>query len=578
MQRTLFFYIFNDLLRVFLLASGALAGIMSFGGLLRPLTQHGLDLNQVSQMLMYFMPAMTNYSWPVAVLFATTFVYGRLSADNELTACRAAGMSYWRMLLPAVLMGITVSVLSFLFLCFVVPHSFLKAEKVVYSNLAQLVSNQISRTQQISLNAGEQSITIFARSAQVLAPNPTRPLLQAVELNDVAIVKYLNAKERTGPRVPEDFYLATSAMAVIEMPRDAEGDVQLTAHLENGTKVPRASNQEGGRLVSLGIGTTAFGPQTLASPVRETSRFMDIRRLLELRSKPDKSKRVLKHIKTLAEYDQIKTFMGELRDAARRGQTLTLQGIDNNAPITYTIPVARGTDVDLIGPNRLSLTRGTVEEPGVALTCESQTIPFTAKARQIIISMDSASGSTLYPKIEVRDATLWYQDQPAELLSKQWNLAMPMPKHIDDLSKLGALDYLRPPKGSELEKHVQATFSSDRLHGLLYDVKKQGNQIEAELHSRVSFALSCLVLSLVGAIIGMQFKSGNFVSAFAVCVGPALVAIVLIVTGQHICESVPKNLGPNFQDPLRLGLTVLWSGVLAVTALGTYLFLRLSRT
>ena len=43
MGRTLFWYIFRDLVWVFLLASGALAGIMSFGGLLRPLTKYGLD-------------------------------------------------------------------------------------------------------------------------------------------------------------------------------------------------------------------------------------------------------------------------------------------------------------------------------------------------------------------------------------------------------------------------------------------------------------------------------------------------------------------------------------------------------
>src|SRR5690349_6317434 len=58
MSRTLFLYIFKDLLRIFLLTSGALAGIMSFGGLLRPVTEHGLDASQAAKMLSYFMPAM----------------------------------------------------------------------------------------------------------------------------------------------------------------------------------------------------------------------------------------------------------------------------------------------------------------------------------------------------------------------------------------------------------------------------------------------------------------------------------------------------------------------------------------
>ncbi|HQY88648.1 MAG TPA: LptF/LptG family permease, partial [Tepidisphaeraceae bacterium] len=138
MGKTLFWYIFRDLLKVFLLASGGIAGIMSFGALLRPLTQRGLDGWQVAQMLGYFLPAMTNYSWPVAALFATTFVYGRLAADNELTACRAAGISYGKLMMPGVVLGVTVCMLSLIFGWYVVPGSFLRAERVIYSNFARI--------------------------------------------------------------------------------------------------------------------------------------------------------------------------------------------------------------------------------------------------------------------------------------------------------------------------------------------------------------------------------------------------------------------------------------------------------
>ena len=40
-----------------------------------------------------------------AALFATTVVYGRLSADNELTACRAGGLSHLTVTLPAFILG-----------------------------------------------------------------------------------------------------------------------------------------------------------------------------------------------------------------------------------------------------------------------------------------------------------------------------------------------------------------------------------------------------------------------------------------------------------------------------------------
>src|SRR5207248_11554113 len=151
MSRTLFWYIFRDLLRIFFMASGALAGIMSFGGILRPLTHQGLDAAQVGLVLTYFMPAMTTYSLPIAALFATTMVYGRLSADNELTACRAAGVSHLAMSVPALVLGLLVALLSLLLLCFIVPAFMLRAEKVVFSNVSQIIANSIERSHQIKL-------------------------------------------------------------------------------------------------------------------------------------------------------------------------------------------------------------------------------------------------------------------------------------------------------------------------------------------------------------------------------------------------------------------------------------------
>src|SRR4029077_20754711 len=152
MSRTLFWYIFKDLLRIFLMASGVLAGIMSFGGLLRPLTEHGLSMGQVRDMLMYFQFPMTAYALPVAALFATTMVYGRLSADNEIVACRAAGISHLALALPAFILGVTVAILALVLLCFIVPIFMLKAEKVVFSNVGQIVANAIERSHQLKMD------------------------------------------------------------------------------------------------------------------------------------------------------------------------------------------------------------------------------------------------------------------------------------------------------------------------------------------------------------------------------------------------------------------------------------------
>src|SRR4051794_14186938 len=171
MGRTLFWYVFKDLVRIFMMASGALAGIMSFGGLLRPLTQQGLDAGQVGKILGYFTFPMMAYSLPVAALFAATMVYGRLSADNELTAARAGGISYFAISLPAFVLGLTVALLSLLMLCFVVPVYTLKVERVVYSNLAKLIANKIERTHEIRFG----DFNVFAQKATLPPNNPAVP-------------------------------------------------------------------------------------------------------------------------------------------------------------------------------------------------------------------------------------------------------------------------------------------------------------------------------------------------------------------------------------------------------------------
>ena len=100
----------------------------------------------------------------------------------------------------------------------------------------------------------------------------------------------------------------------------------------------------------------------------------------------------------------------------------------------------------------------------------------------------------------------------------------------------------------------------------------------SEIHARLSFAVSCLILVLVGGSLGMLFRSGNFLAAFAVSVVPAIVSIVLIVTGQHVAENVPWNAGVDFSNPLYLGIALIWTGNLAVLLLGLGLVWKLGRT
>ena len=321
----------------------------------------------------------------------------------------------------------------------------------------------------------------------------------------------------------------------------------------------------------LVVDSSVAGPFTMQSPVRETTKFMDITRLLALRAHPELSKRISKHVADLTRLDQTRAFLRAAYDALAHGQSVALTGTENDLPVTYRIsPPADFRHAAILTKERLTLTSGTIDAPGVEFVAERAMLPFKAKARELVlVGTPDGDDAVIYARLEAHDAVLDYDGEQTPLQGKEWNVAVPMGPELTKLSDRTANEFLKDSK----------QYSKDEMTSLLKDVVRQRNQIESELHARCSFAFSCLLLSLVGAMIGMMTRSGNFVTAFAVSVGPALVAIVLIVTGQHICESSPRVYDvTRFDDPLKVGLPVLWSGCVAVAVLGTGLYYKLSRT
>lgn len=68
----------------------------------------GLDLWTIAQLIAYNLAWMVVLAVPMAVLVACVMAFGQLSASNELTALKAAGVSLGRMLFPVLVLGTLV--------------------------------------------------------------------------------------------------------------------------------------------------------------------------------------------------------------------------------------------------------------------------------------------------------------------------------------------------------------------------------------------------------------------------------------------------------------------------------------
>lgn len=549
MSRTLFLYVFKDLLRIFLLTAGALAGIMSFGGLLRPLTEHGLDASQVGKVLTYFMPAMMTYSLPISALFATTVVYGRLAADNELTACRAAGISYFSIAAPAALLGLTIALVSLLFLCFIVPNFSLKVERVIYSNLAKLIANEIQTTRQIR----HEEHTIYAENAVVQPPDPNQPRQQMVTLNGVMIVSYDKpASARLKMQIPGEFYLARSATILVHRGGRNDDEYSVEVLLDDGNMFPR---EVAGKM-QAGLSSTKFGPVPIDSPIEEDTKFMDIRRLHELLENPTRSQRVREELTKLVREDQARRFLEDvlasLSGSSRRHRF-------NAGGEVFELARGGGTP---------ELNRGVLTLNGAHWVEETDegSVKSTADVEQVKITARATPEDRMAVTVELHNAAIRSGTIEIDRRSLQRSFTVPMPPAVKAIAERPVSFYLNPSGGG----------SAGERSLLRREMLRLGNSAYSEIHGRLSFATSCLILVIVGCALGMMFKSGNFLTAFAISVVPALMCIALIVTGQNTCESIPWRL-ENFHNPLNVGLALIWSGNAAVLVMAVVLMWRLQR-
>ena len=114
---TLFKYITRDILFSFLVAFLFFFFVFFVNQLLlmaREILTKKVPLFQVVLLIFYALPTIIAMSAPFASLMGTLMTIGRLSSDNEILIMLASGLSYRMIFLPALAVGIVISIFSFI--------------------------------------------------------------------------------------------------------------------------------------------------------------------------------------------------------------------------------------------------------------------------------------------------------------------------------------------------------------------------------------------------------------------------------------------------------------------------------
>ncbi len=122
-------YLITELFRTFLPSLLCFEFVLLLGFSVQ-LLHKGLDVPSLFAVLPYMALYTLPHALPTSLLTATVMSYGRLSADNEITAIKVAGIHIHNLVTPVIIVGVFFSVLTLYLNAEVLPKSYYKVRQL----------------------------------------------------------------------------------------------------------------------------------------------------------------------------------------------------------------------------------------------------------------------------------------------------------------------------------------------------------------------------------------------------------------------------------------------------------------
>lgn len=536
---TLHWYIFRELLKTFLLTSITTTALLTLaGGIYNVVRQDGIGGSDILPLLPMLVPIMLPFTTALSALFAVTSVFGRLAADNEFVACKAAGINIYKLFLAPIVLSLFVALLTAITYNFVVPERVAAIRAFVKSNIHGMAEERFQTRGYIRLGS-----RYFVTASAIDSRFEEAALIERgwdPQLN------YFNIEKPSFLQLDENgevvrFVTADAGWIVFNTQVDP---IEITAIVSN------ARDFSNGQITHIEQHT--IGPIARELPRRENPSLLSLPDLWKVFQQP-------------WEYSELQGAFLQFRQLFLRRAVLVwaerflanqnavlLERSDgaivtiNAEPINDTEikrlrlrnVTAISTEPELTRPNRFSAPLGILEPVFT---------PGRVPAIELRLSADKTHRVTA-----TRD------DSPH----------FSRPRLQDDLTVTGLVipkeiqayaDELDPRIVIGTNENLNFDFDDTAIDTMRSEMQAAGLTLRREViaifHHRFGYAASPLVTTLMGAALGLIFRGSRVLAAFGLAAIPLAIATMLIMVGWQSAEKEGTEV---------LGAIIIWGGLAAV--------------
>ncbi len=556
MLKTLHTYLLKDLIKVSLLSLVSITLLMSVLVIIQPLRKLGLAGEQLLQLFLYTIPVMLSLTMPIATLFAGTLVYGRFSQDNELLAAKASGISTLSLLRPALAMGVIVTVLSLAMINVVAPKLSSLAG-LVQNNMRHIFFHRLKTRGYVDYGRGGERHIIHADDVDADAN-----ALHGIVYSFVQPAKPPKPGEQ--PK-PGGVFMASASAAYLNFISDPNGDDQVSIRTTDPSLVGAGTD------IGPPLGTSKMIEFVvpMENPVKDKSSWYSWTDLLATLKDPGRHPKVRRDLGRIKRDLTSDMLAQDIILAIQAGKSYKrfVQG-DEQLEIE-----AAWAEIDKEGAAVLKSDSPDGQEGKLVTVIIRRggkvNEIVTAKAGRTIITRSEV---TRQPQVTIKletDVMVEYLGGSGRRVSRarQWARGeIPVPVEVMARSQGVSLSDLSDDPHS-LTSNPQILKAVDAL--INDRIPEEKSDLKAELHVRVAYGGSCFLMVAMGAALGLIFKGGQFISAFALSAVPAAAVIFMLVMGKQIVRN------PASDD--MVGLACIWGGMGALLVANLVIYARLAR-